>query len=175
MATWETALLNMVRHLIGDLDSANYTYSDERILGAIVVGGVYVSKDYIFDIDYTFDLVDYEISPDPVDEGDTVAMALFSLKAACLLNTNAYQAAAAAGIEVQDGDTRIKTTGSFQGFSDILKFGPCGAYTTLLETVIQTGVAGLGGAVYGPFTTGDGYYDYSSHFRSFWDDLVYRG
>lgn len=133
MADWQTVLTTMVRNLIGDTSTTSPTYSDARVQEAIVVSGLIAAQEFDFDTDYIFDLETPDISPDPVINNDTIAMALFTLKAACILNQNSYTNAIGAGIRVRDGDSEVDTTGSFKGYRDILELGPCAAYQKLLK------------------------------------------
>src|SRR4051812_44108982 len=108
---WEDTLVVMVRNLIGDLGTVP-VYSDERIQSAIITSGLIVSQEYIFNVAYIFDLSTPDMTPDPTetDTLDPIAVGLFTLKAACLLNTNSYQTALGGGIKVRDGDSEVDTT-----------------------------------------------------------------
>lgn len=151
---WENTLTTMVRHLIGDL-STTPTYDDPRIQQGIVVAGLIVAQEYSFATDYTFDIDAPEISPDPTLTAylDKEAMALFTLKTACILNLNSYQGAVGNGIKVRDGDSEVDTTGSFKGWKDIIDLGPCGAYKKLLDTLSQNKSMNVGKAVSTPAST----------------------
>ena len=126
----------MVRHLIDDT-TAPYTYTDDRLRTALIVSGIYVDNEYNFSTTYTFDLESLDISPDPAATAtyDGIAMALITLKAACMIDINRYQTGVGNGIRVQDGDSMVDTTGSFKGFSDIIALGPCASYTKLLKSI----------------------------------------
>lgn len=153
MSVWQSVIPVMVRHLIGDV-SDTPVYSDSRIETAVVVAGTIVSQEYTFDTEYTFDLVAPDITPDPVEEGDSLAIALFSLKAACILSINTYQTATGRAIRVQDGDTSVSTGEGLRGYSDILKNGPCASYQQLLKTSGWKQSSGGGIAVLSPFGWG---------------------
>ncbi len=152
---WQDDLVIMVRHLIGDL-ATTPVYSDDRIAEAIVVSGLIASQEYPLDVTYTFDFSLPDISPDPTlpESYDGLAIALFTLKAACILLTNSYQTAIGTGIRVRDGDSEVDTTGGLKGYSDILKNGPCAAYQSLLKSAAQKASGGLGRAVMSPYSTG---------------------
>lgn len=153
---WQDTMVPMVRQLISDF-GATQTYADDRIESAIITAGFIVSHDYSFSTDYTFDLVDHDISPDPThpDTKDNLAVALIVLKAACILTVNSYQTAVAGGISVRDGDTAISTTQGFGGYADIIKTGPCAAYKDLIDRVTIRGAMSKGRAVLSPYGIGN--------------------
>lgn len=174
---WQTTLVTMVRNIINDLGTTE-TYDDNRIEEAIVISGIFVSQDYLLTTSYTFDVDAISIIPDPVVNFDPIAIALFTLKASCMLSLNSYQTAIKGGIRVRDGDSEVDTTTGFGGYRDLLKLGPCGAYSNLLQVLSRRRSSNVGKAVgtplnhwdhllppfgYGP--TGDGYN------RSFFDSF----
>jgi hypothetical protein len=152
---WETTLTLIVRHLINDISASAYT--DSRIQQAISVAGLIVAQEFDFNTEYTFDISTPDISPDPTETStlDTVAMALFSLKAACMLTVNSYQNAIGTGIKVRDGDSEVDTTGSFKGYKDILEIGPCSSYQKLLKERTFRASMNRGKAIMSPFTHED--------------------
>jgi hypothetical protein len=168
---WQSQLTTMVRVLIGDINTTE-VFTDDQITKAVVVGGLISAREFSFANDYTFDLDALDISPDPTESAtlDSNAMALFSLKAACMLNMSAYQKAINAGIKVRDGDSEIDTTGGFKGYKDVLELGPCKSYDKLLKQLQFN--ANVGRAVMTPasITTADNWgrnsvYDFFDHFR----------
>ena len=169
---WETTLVTMVRAIIGDM-SASPTYTDARIQTALATAGLIVAQEYPhFTNEYSFDLATPDITPDPTDTNtlDQEAMALFSLKASCMLNLNTYQTAVGAGIKVRDGDSEVDTTGSFRGYQDIIKLGPCASYTKLLESLTIKKSMGLGGAVFSPYSNStDSSWGASGGFNTSWN------
>lgn len=152
---WDNTIVTMVRNLIGDV-SITPTFSDDRIATAILVAVSIVGQEYDFDTTYIVDFDLLSLSPDPTETStyDPVAVALFSLKAACLLNMNQYQSAVGTGIRVRDGDSEVDTTGSFAGYKDILALGPCGSYKSLLQSVYWSKRAGKGKALTSPSSSG---------------------
>ena len=151
---WDDTLVLMVRHLINDY-SAPYRYDDDRLKEAIVIGGLITSQDYSYTVSYTFDLANTTISPDPTDTStyDAEAIALFSLKASCILSTNDFQASVRDGVRVQDGDDEIDTSGQFKGHAELVKLGPCKSYEKLLETLRRKKSSLSGKAIAGPFSS----------------------
>lgn len=135
MGVWQSSLTLMVRNLIDDFGNSP-TFTDDRIQQAIVVAGLIASNEYNFSAGYTFDLENIDISPDPAASAtsDPLAIALFTLKAACLLDTNKYQKAASnGGVLIVDGDTEIDTSKGFKGYADIITLGPCASYEKLIR------------------------------------------
>lgn len=152
---WETIMTAMVRVLIGDPSDGDTEFSDARIKDAIVVGALISTRECELATTYTFDVNTPDISPDPVVAPDNLAMALWSLKAACLLNTNRYQTAVSGGttgVRVKDGDTEVDTKGSLSGFKDIMTMGPCKAYEELCKKTEWQSSMSRGKAVMTPLT-----------------------
>lgn len=148
----------MVRNLINDFEPNN-TFTDDRIQQAIVVAGLIASNEFAFSAAYTFDLENIDIVPDPAAAGtfDALAIAIFTLKAACLLDTNKYQSATSngGGVFVKDGDTEVDTSKGFAGYSDIIKLGPCMSYEKLLKHSSYLQSMNLGAAVMTPISHAD--------------------
>jgi hypothetical protein len=136
-----------------------YTHSDDYIEQVLVTAGILVDAEITLGETYTYDITGPTISPDPVTEEDYLAIALFPLKAACILLQGDYRTAIAQGIKVRDGDSAIDTSVSFRGWSDILTLGPCKSYNNLVWKLQSTGATGagvIGGAVVGPYrSSGD--------------------
>ena len=63
---WETDLVTILRNVIFDVDSTNYTYSDERLKEMLVVSAQLVNSEIKLDNDYTISISTTGISPDPV-------------------------------------------------------------------------------------------------------------
>lgn len=172
-SNWEGIMTIIVRNLINDTTSASFT--DSRIWTAITIGGLMASQEFPFANDYIFDLQTPNITPDPtlVASYDPLAVALFTLKAACILSTNQYNTALGRGIIVQDGDQRVDTTQSIRGYVDLLKMGPCGAYTTMIHQARINGGFGRGKAIMSPVALGQFYYGRTWNTRGFFDSLYW--
>lgn len=169
---WTSDLVLMTRILIGDVSSPQ-KHSDTYIQQALVCAGILVSSEIALEQTYDFDMSNLTISPDPVEEQDTIAQALLPLKAACILLQGDYREAIAQGIKVRDGDSAIDTSVSFRGWSDIITLGPCAAYKSLVWRLQATGATGsgvVGGAVVGPYrSSADNIYD---SIEWFYNDLA---
>src|SRR5688572_18930057 len=152
---WQDTLVTMVRYLINDTTDP-FKFEDSKIQDAILVSALLVRNEYPFKTSYTLDLTSQEILPDPTEPEsyDPDAMALWTLKAACMLYTNLYQSAISTGIKVRDGDSEVDTTGGLKGYADILKNGPCSAYKELLKTMLTTRGMNQGKAILSPYSSG---------------------
>jgi hypothetical protein len=170
-----TALTTMVRHLISDLGSTE-RYADSRINTTIVMAGLYTSQIFEYANTYTFDLSTPDITPDPVDTDtlDNQAIALITLKAACMLDINRYQDNAdCVGVVVRDEDSIVDTKEAFRGYLDIIKMGPCAAYEKMIKKLESDKSMGIGMAIVSPATHPDALYRTGSHLgRSFFDQFL---
>lgn len=137
----------MLRVLIDDLDSADYT--DARLEQLLAVSGKYVNED--IGTSYVINIVTPDISPDPVDVNDNVFVNLNVLKAACLVDQgNMRSKAALSGLEARCGPAVLKTGGVLEGIKLVLSNGPCASYKELvLNYVVGNGLIGHG--VLSPF------------------------
>lgn len=128
---WDTEIPIMVRVLINDL-SDTPSYSDERLLQAIVVAAKYVQFDIVLDNQYSIDITTPIISPDPTIDRDEIFISLVSLKAACIIDQSTLRTKAATeGIRAALGPALLSVNGSLEGIKMILELGPCAAYEEL--------------------------------------------
>jgi len=168
---WNTALPIMVRSLIGDFGSTE-TYTDERLNIAIAVAAIMVQQELSVGNSYIVDVETPCIEPDPTDSDtlDYEAIALFTLKAACILSVNNYQSAIGRGIKVTDWNSSVDTTGRFSGYKDIISLGPCASYQKILEVTYHNSGTGKGRAVLGPYGNRCNYHGRGSLFgNQRWD------
>ena len=131
---WDVTMVTMVRVLINDLDSSNYTYTDERIEQIIVVAAQLVQQQLDFDVDYTINIDTPDISPDPtVTATKDDAFTNFSvLKAACIADQGTFRTKALSeGIKAVCGPVALTVAGNLKGFQTLLDKGPCAAYEEL--------------------------------------------
>lgn len=155
--SWNTALPLMVRHLVGDLGSTE-DYTDERLATAVTIAAILVQQEYEFDTTYIVDIEAPCLEPDPTNSAtlDYEAVALFTLKAACIVVGGSYHEAIKSGVKVDDWQTSIDTRPRIDGYKDIIASGPCKAYQTLLESMLWDYKAGKGKAVFGPYINSSG-------------------
>lgn len=132
--SWQIEIPIIVRTLISDLDPANPTYSDERLLQVISVAAKYVQFDVVLDHIYTVDVSVPSISPDPTDDRDEIFISLVSLKAACLVDQSTFRTKAAAeGIKAALGPASLSVAGNASIWKTILEEGPCAIYDELVS------------------------------------------
>jgi hypothetical protein len=130
--SWQIELPIIIRTLINDVDEANQTYSDDRILQAIVVAAKYVQFDVNLEHKYTVNIATPNISPDPTDANDDIFISLVSLKSACLFDESTLRTKAALeGIRASLGPASLSVGGSLAGLKLIIEKGPCAAYEEL--------------------------------------------
>lgn len=152
---WTSDLVWMTRVLINDLTTP-YKNDDANLQRIIVCAATIVCQDVELDYDYTLDITNLTISPDPTDVQDGIFIALVPLKAAAIINAGQYMTAISQGIKVRDGDSQIDTTGSFSGYKDILTLGPAKSYETLSwQIAAGRSAAIVAKAVLGPYRSED--------------------
>lgn len=129
--SWQTELVTIVRNLVNDT-AATPEYSDERLEQLLSVAAQYVQFDVSLETQYSVNVVNSSISPDPTDNGDTIFVGLVCLKAACLVDQSALRTKAAMeGIRASLGPANLSVAGSLAGFKMILDKGPCAVYEEL--------------------------------------------
>jgi hypothetical protein len=129
--SWKKEIPIIVRTLINDL-SDTPTYSDERILQVISVAAKYVQFDVVLDHQYTINVVNPTITPDPTVDNDSIFISLVSLKTACLIDQSVLRTKAATeGIRASLGPAQLSVAGSLAGIKLIIDAGPCAAYEEL--------------------------------------------
>lgn len=174
---WDTTLVMLTRHLISDLTIGSETYDDYRIQEALVLAGILTSRVYEFDNDYTFDIETPSISPDPTVTAtlDNDAMALFSLKAACILDVGRIQSNVdSIGVLVRDENTVVDTKNAMDAYDSIIKHGPCSMYDKILKKIESDKAMSVGKAVTSPGTHPNRIINYSASetARFFFDNYM---
>jgi hypothetical protein len=129
--SWQIEIPIMVRTLINDLNDQP-TYSDERLLQVIAVAAKYVQFDVVLDNEYSVNVVDFSMSPDPTVINDNIFISLVALKSACIIDQSALRTRAALeGIKASLGPAMLSVNGSLDGLISILDKGPCASYDEL--------------------------------------------
>lgn len=113
--TWLEITIQIVRTLINDLDSNEY--SDNRITEIIFVSAYTMSFEICFEQTYVIDMDNHTISPEPSQDYIT----LVSLKAAMLIYNGEAKASSKYGFSIQDGPSTINANGMSKIFQDNLK------------------------------------------------------
>ena len=149
--SWQTEISTITRVWINDL-SDTPTYSDSRLLQLILVAAKYVKLEVNLEYDYTIDLDNSSISPDPVDINDENFIAFVALKSACLLDHSTFRTKAASeGISASLGPAKLSVGGNLSGYKTILDQGPCSLYEQL-KMDYEIGNTSLFKAILGPFS-----------------------
>lgn len=128
---WNIELPIIVRTLINDL-SDQPIYSDERLLQVIAVAAKYVQFDVVLDHQYTVNVVEPSISPDPTVDDDSIFISLTALKAACIIDQSSLRTRAAMeGVRAALGPALLSVNGGISGLVAVLDKGPCSSYDEL--------------------------------------------
>lgn len=151
---WEDTLVEIVRAEIGDLASSKFT--DARLLRIIVVSAFQVKADANFP-DYTVNISNGTISPNPLDNYDFSV--LITYKAACKILHNEAQALASEAVMIKDGPSVLDTRTASNNMSALAQ-KTCDTYNTLLNAYIFSGGKDgniIGKAVLTPYSPGSFY------------------
>lgn len=151
---WQTEMPIVVRSLINDFEE---NYSNQRILQLITVAAKYVALDLNMDKEYSIDIVNRMIEPDPCDlvNRDDVFVSFVSLRAACFLDQSTFRTKAVTeGITTALGPAKLSVGGNLSGYKTILDVGPCAMYEHLKQQH-NIGNATVIEAVLGPFVGND--------------------
>lgn len=109
--SWSGQVVTIVRNLIWDVDSGNYTYSDDRLLGAVFSAAQLVGLDVSTVNEYEIDAEARTITPDPTDPQDTGFINLTALKTTVNILFAEAKLQAGRGISITDGPSSISTLG----------------------------------------------------------------
>ena len=120
---WQNEMVRIVRHLINDLDSSNYTFTDDRMEESILVSAQLLLKEVDFDNTYTIDTDALDMSPDPTTLAtkDDAFINLACLKSACIILGSEVRTNALNAIDVKDGPSSIDMRGITSGLHVIYK------------------------------------------------------
>jgi|TARA_R110000765_G_scaffold335437_1_gene425829 hypothetical protein len=150
---WQNEMTLIVRHLVNDLDSSEYTFTDSRLEESVLVSAQLSLVEIDFESTYTIDADSLTLSPDPTDSSnkDDAFINLICLRTARMLigselKTHSYNA-----ITLRDGPSSLNLTGIVAGlkilFEDINK--------RYEEAVMQFKMNGVvGQAILGPYSPG---------------------
>lgn len=147
---WQTEIPIIIRALINDFEE---TYSNDRIVQLITVAAKYVILDLNLDQDYSVDVVNNLITPDPCDNDsrDETFISFVALRASCFLDQSTFRTKAATeGIKAGLGPAQINVSGNLSGYKTVLDVGPCAIYEHLKQQH-NIGNASAISAVLSPF------------------------
>ena len=150
---WQNEMTLIVRHLVNDLDSTNYTFTDDRLEESVLVAAQLASLEIDFDNTYTIDVDSVSLTPDPTSSGgkDDSFINLVCLKTARLLIGSELNTHSLNAISLRDGPSALDLRGIVSGlkilFDDITK-----RYEEAVTQYKLNGVVGQ--AILGPYSPG---------------------
>ncbi len=111
--SWQGQMSTIVRHLVNDLDSSNYKYTDNRIETSILVASQLMIMNVDFNNTYDINVEACRLSPDPTDEGtkDNPFITLSCLRAACIIIGSEIRSESGNAISIKDGPSAIDLRG----------------------------------------------------------------
>lgn len=164
--SWQGQISTMVRHLINDTDPSNYKYSDERIETTILVASQFVNFDADFANNYTINVEQCLLSPDPTnpDTRDDAFITLLILKTACIILGSEIRTESSNAISIKDGPSAIDLRGVAATLTTLYK-----SLSDMYDGLLTGYIAGesIGGqAILGPYSPAS---DYVSRTRNDYD------
>lgn len=152
--SWQGQMGTIVRHLINDLDSSNYKYSDERIETAILVASQLMIMNVDFNNTYDINVEACKLSPDPTDSDtkDNPFITLSCLRAACIIIGSEIRSESGNAISIKDGPSAIDLRGVTQTLTVLYK-DLCEKYEHLILEY-RAGNSVAGHAILGPYAPG---------------------
>jgi len=153
--SWQITIPIMVRHLIGDVDEANYKYSDSRIEKTITICAQLVNVDTTFNNNYIIDISGESITPDPTqsDPIDYIFINLVALRCACFILGSEVKTESANAISIKDGPSAIDLRGVSSTLNALYQ-DYCKRYKDLLDDYKEDRVSAAGQAILGPYSPG---------------------
>ena len=146
---WQNEMTLIVRHLINDLDSSDYTFVDSRLEEAVLVSAQLSLLEIDFEKTYTIDVDSVSLSPDPTNasDKDDSFINIVCLRTARMLIGSELKTNSLNAISLRDGPSALDLRGIVSGlkilFDDINK--------RYEEAVIQYKLNGVvGQAILGP-------------------------
>ena len=122
---WQNEMTLIVRHLVNDLDSSSYIFTDSRLEEAVLVSAQLASLEIDFENTYTIDVDSVSLSPDPTDSSnkDDSFINLVSLKTSQMLLGSELKTHSLNAISLRDGPSALDLRGIVAGlkilFDDI--------------------------------------------------------
>ena len=149
--SWQVELTVILRHLINDLGSTP-SYTDSRLEEVLAVSAHLVLTDTTFDTEYSIDVDESTISPDPTTSSpkDSNFITLVCLKAACLISYGEAKTYAISGMRITDGPSSIDMGSVAQSMMARQK-DICDKYQAARKQYLIGNAKGVA-AVIGPYT-----------------------
>jgi hypothetical protein len=167
--SWNNEMVIIVRHIIGDLDTDNYSFSDSRIEESILVAAQLIHNEMEFTINYDIEVDNGLLTPDPTTTAvspsnkDDDFIALCCLRSGLLLTNSLLRTYSLKAISIRDGSSSLDMRGVVAGLKlvndDLTK-----KYEAV-KMSYETGKLGLGKVILSPYSPGSdnanrGYVDY---------------
>ena len=150
---WQNEMTLIVRHLVNDLDSSSYIFTDSRLEEAVLVSAQLASLEIDFENTYTIDVDSVSLTPDPTDSSnkDDSFINLVSLKTSQMLLGSELKTHSLNAISLRDGPSALDLRGIVAGlkilFDDIT--------ARFEEAKMQYKLNGVvGQAILGPYSPG---------------------
>ena len=170
---WENEMVIIVRHIIGDLDSDNYSFSDGRIEESILVAAQLIHNEMEFLVDYNIEVDNGLLSPDPTttpvasSNKDDDFIALCCMRSSLLLTNSLLRTYAMKAISIRDGSSSLDMRGVVSGLK-MVNDDITAKYEDM-KMAYQTGKLGLGKVILSPYSPASdnanrGYIDYRAGF-----------
>ena len=170
---WQNELTIIVRHIIGDLDSDNYSFSDARIEESILVAAQLIHNEMEFTINYDIEVDNGMLNPDPTTTAvypsnkDDDFIALCCLRSGLLLTNSLLRTYALKAFSIRDGSSSLDMRGIVSGLK-IVNDDLTRKYENV-KLAYETGKLGLGKVILSPYSPGSdnanrGYIDYRAGF-----------
>ena len=166
---WEGQMSTMLRHMINDVDPANYKFSNRRLETTLLVSAQLITPTMDFTNIYDINVETCKLDPDPTDSStsDFDFVALVVLKAACIIIGSEVRSEAANSISIKDGPSSIDLRGVSNALVILYK-DLCEKYEQAVLDY-QAGSSVAGTSILGPYSPGS---DFVSRTHS---DYSHRG
>jgi hypothetical protein len=151
---WQGQISTMVRHIINDVDPANYKYTPRRLETTILVAAHLLTTEVDLKNDYQINVEQCHLDPDPTesDTRDNDFLSLVAIKASCIILGSEVKAESGNAISIKDGPSSIDLRG-VSGTLVALYKDICQKYEQMLLDY-QAGNSIAGHAVLGPYSPG---------------------
>lgn len=152
--SWQGQMSTIVRHLVNDLDSSSYKFSDRRIETSILVASQLMVMNVDFNNTYTINVESCTLSPDPTDSDtkDDPFVTLSCLRTACIIIGSEIRSESGNAISIKDGPSAIDLRGVTATLTVLYK-DLCEKYENLLLEY-RAGNSVAGHAILGPYSPG---------------------
>ena len=114
---WQNEMALIVRHLVNDLDSSSYTFTDSRIEESVLVSAQLAALEVDFENTYAIEVDSLSLSPDPTDSTnkDDSFINIVCLKTAQMLLGSELKTHSLNAISLRDGPSALDLRGIVSG------------------------------------------------------------